>query len=161
MQFKPIAAIIVLLLVVASLLVAGCTTTKNQASETSGHALVQALHDYDNRVSSYAPRESLEWLNDTTAHAHYVTNLGTSIRTVDITYAAFPNVTAASAYFDSLRSQYPTKTDGVPHDISIKSVTGDAPTVYKATRSDYDHYLTQEDTVVMQLSFKHESTNRA
>ena len=147
--------------------ISGCTssTTNNQASgvsETSGHALVQALVDEDAQISSYKPLISVTWPNDTTAHEHFVRNDTSDIMTTDITYSAFPNITAASAYFDSLRSQYPIKPESAPHDIDLKFVTGQAPTVYKAlTTTDYNHYLTQEDTVVMQLSFQHQSVNQA
>jgi hypothetical protein len=144
----------------------GCVSTpSNQAggvSETSGHALAQALVNEDAQVSSYSPLISVTWPNDTTAHEHFVRNDVSDIMTTDITYSAFPSVTAASAYFDSLRSQYPIKPEATPHDINLKLVTGQTPTVYKAlTTTDMNLYLTQEDTVVMQLSFQHQSVNQA
>jgi hypothetical protein len=140
------------------------TTPNNQAggvSETSGHALVQALVDEDANISSYRPLISVTWPNDTTAHEHFVRNDTSEIMTTDITYSAFPTVTAASAYFDSLKSQYPIKPES-GHEIYLDLVTGQTPTVYKAlTTTDYNHYLTQEDTVVMQQSFQFQSVNQA
>jgi len=175
MKFKPITAIAVLLLVVASLLVSGClqpevtlspanqATTTNQASKTSPHGLVQALLDNDGEMSSYRPRVSVEWLNDTTAHEHFVRNDGDSIMTTDITYAAFPNTAAASTYFDSLRSKYPIKpTHSITHRVYLNLVTGNQPTVIKGLETyDSNHYLAQEDTVVEQESFQFQYINQA
>jgi hypothetical protein len=153
----------------AVILASGCvevttnTTPSNQGggiNETSGHALVQALIDKDAN-GSYRPLVSVTWLNGTTAHEHFVRNDTSEVMTTDITYSAFPSVTAASAYFDSLKNQYPIKPES-GHEIYLVLVTGQTPTVYKAlTTSDYNHYLTQEDTVVMQQSFQFQSINQA
>ncbi|ERR1019366_2629736 len=165
----PLKKALPLLFIGALVLVAttGCTTQnttqKNQASgvsETSGHALVQALIEEDSNVSSYRPLVSVTWLNDTTAHLHFVRNDTSDIMTTDVTYSAFPSISAASTYFDSLKSQYPTKGSG--HEIYLDLVTGQTPTVYKSLQStDSNHYLTQEDTVVMQQSFQFQETNQA
>ena len=170
----PLKYALPLLFVGALVLVstAGCITAtvntslsgNNQASnvnETSGHALVQALVDEDANISSYRPLISVKWLNDTTAHLHFVRNDTSDIMTTDITYSAFPSIAAASAYFDTLKNQYPVKPQS-GHEIYLDLVTGQTPTVYKAlTTTDGNHYLTQEDTVVMQQSFQFQPTNQA
>ena len=58
--------------------------------------------------------------------------------TVKTTYAHFPTVEVASAYFDSLRSQYPKKSDGISQSDAAPyyEVTGKLATVTKQVNND-------------------------
>lgn len=182
MRMKSITAIAVLSLVVASLLVAGCTTTNttnqtpsNQAVPSqagkieeypkTGHSpLIQASIDKDeSRLKSlYNSTFDVTWTNNTSAHYRATWTANNIFMTMDVTYTQFPTVQAASAYFDSLSSQYPTKPSGVMGGVGgaqYSTVTGHEPIVVKQLINEINNpphyivrYLTQEDALISQRS---------
>ena len=146
----------------------GCVsqTGTNQADITSypqagQHSkLVEAFAEQDKpSVSGYT--HNVQWLNDTTAQ---VTNIWTSGGTqfTDIhTYAQFPTIDAATAYFYSLQSTYPLKD---PYNVDMphySDVTGHDPTVIRALYSDASHELFQTDNVVSQMTWSTLDINQA
>jgi hypothetical protein len=167
----PLKYALPLLFIGALLLVstAGCTvqtqTTSptNQADITSyppsgQHSqLVQALA----KVRENNPY-TIQWLNDTTAQVTYNwTESGTAFTDID-TFAQFPTVDAATAYFYSLQPQYPLKdTDshGLPAAYSL--ATGHDPTVIRALYSDGYHNIVQTDDVVTIESWSATTINQA
>ena len=187
MQFKPIAAIIVLLLVIASLAFAGCTTKVpietaveigggegprniSPAYPTSGHSqLVQGSIDYYRDQRWPFDTYTVKWINDTQAQTSGIEKSGEgtsfNIMTVNTTYTHFPTVEAASAYFDSLRSQYPKKSDSISEGVKYYEITGKLATVTKELKTEWigDHfpsYLTQQDALITQRSFTFEYPNK-
>ena len=192
MQFKPITPIIVLFLVVACLLVSGCTTNttnqttsatpsvtpsvhsdKNQANEvstaypTAGKSeLLQGIVAYDNSTvgNGFWNNYKVTWINNTAVRIE-----GTyEISTYNFLYLHFPTVTAASAYFDSKRPDYPVKSAAVASNLLYHHVIDQNATVMKSvqrygtTGTDSVTYtLEQLDALVVVSSAGSQNKNQA
>ena len=154
---------------------AGCTvqtqtTTSptNQADITSypqagQHSqLVEALAESTRSVFNNTEGATFneKWLNDTTVQltVEYTTN-GLH-ETGTWTYAQFPSVDAATAYFYSLQPQYPQKNP-IADTGSYSLVTNHEPGVFRGLEADFYHTITQTDDVVMQYAGSSYSVNQA
>jgi hypothetical protein len=177
------------LLFIGALVIAsttGCVTTApanitiesaNQASPVSTaypkagkSELLQAIVAYENEsVWSRWDEHKITWINNTAFKLEGKTTGygGSLITTTKATFIHFPTIAAASAYFDSLRPQYPQKPSSTSCSL-YSLVTGhDATVIRQVDRygtvgsDDVTSSLTQCDVLVTEASGQHHEINQA
>jgi hypothetical protein len=125
--------------------------------------LVQALAARD--PSSDYRTYNVTWLNDTTAQVSYSKEFSGTIYYYTRTYAQFPSVDAATAYFYSLAPQFPRVDSNMLYcpSAAYSLVTGHDPTVIRGLikANDVDSGLYQTDDVVTLSSSYSQIINQA